>query len=143
VLAVYRKKVLSRRTFTSSSFFNFSRWCESVEFGMSSADWISPTTRPSGCADNSNCMIRSRGSVPMAESMSAYFATFSAVFLLEALAWFDTCRNMVTCQPILEFEPESPATRRQLLLYIGDYTSNPDLFSCGNHVVSALRKTWI
>src|ERR1700674_1840836 len=43
---------------------------------------MSPTTRPSGCADKSNCMIRSRGSVPIAENISAYFATRSARFLL-------------------------------------------------------------
>jgi len=84
VLAVYRKKVLSRRTFTSPSFLSFSRWCERVELGMSSSDWMSPTTSPSGCADSSSCMIRSRGSVPIAESMSAYLATFSALFLIVA-----------------------------------------------------------
>jgi len=88
VLAVYRKKVLSRRTFTSSSFFSLSRWCESVEFGMSNSDWISLTTNPSGCADSSNCMIRRRGSVPMAESMSAYLATRSVLFLIEATCIF-------------------------------------------------------
>ena len=38
------------------------------------------TTSPSGCADKSSCMMRRRGSVPIAESMSAYFATCSANF---------------------------------------------------------------
>jgi hypothetical protein len=88
VLAVYRKKVLSRRTFTSSSFFNLSRWCESVEFGISNSDWISPTTKPSGCAESSNCIIRRRGSVPIAESMSANFATCSVLFLVEVTGIF-------------------------------------------------------
>jgi hypothetical protein len=41
------------------------------EKGISSSFPISPTTSPSGCADNSRRMIRSRGSVPMAASMSA------------------------------------------------------------------------
>src|ERR1022692_388554 len=54
-----------------SSFFSLSRWCDSVELGMSSSSPISPTTRPSGCADSSNCIMRRRGSVPIAESMSA------------------------------------------------------------------------
>src|SRR5947209_6686568 len=43
---------------------------------------MSPTTSPSGCADKSNCIIRSRGSVPIAENISAYLATRSARFLL-------------------------------------------------------------
>src|SRR5260370_18857334 len=42
---------------------------------------MSPTTSPSGGADKSNCMIRSRGSLPIAENISAYFATRSARFL--------------------------------------------------------------
>ena len=37
VLAVYQRKVPSRRTFTRSSFFSLSRWCESVELGMSNS----------------------------------------------------------------------------------------------------------
>jgi hypothetical protein len=36
VLAAQRKKVLSRRTFTSSSFFSLSMRCESVEFSLNS-----------------------------------------------------------------------------------------------------------
>src|ERR1700693_3898470 len=55
---------------------------------MSSSSWISPTTSPSGCAERSNCMIRNLGSVPMAENMSAYFATCSVVFLLCAVGMF-------------------------------------------------------
>src|SRR5271169_3401618 len=45
---------------------------------------MSPTTRPSGCAVSSNCMMRSRGSVPMAENMSAYLATRSLDLVEEA-----------------------------------------------------------
>jgi hypothetical protein len=47
------------------------RGLDSVELGMSSSAPISPTTKPSGCAESSSRMIRSRGSVPIAESMSA------------------------------------------------------------------------
>src|SRR5208283_1693537 len=36
-LAVYQRKVPSRRTLTNSSFFSFSRWCESVELGISNS----------------------------------------------------------------------------------------------------------
>jgi hypothetical protein len=48
---------------------------------MSNSVWISPATKPSGCADNNNRMILSRGSVPIAENISANFATYSALFL--------------------------------------------------------------
>src|SRR5579864_1167763 len=40
---------------------------------------MSPTTIPSGWADKSNRMIRSLGSAPIAESMSAYLVTFSVL----------------------------------------------------------------
>src|ERR1035441_10637006 len=33
---------------------------------------MSPTTMPSGWAERSNCMMRSRGSVPIAASISTY-----------------------------------------------------------------------
>ena len=113
MLAVYRKKVLSRRTFTSSSFFNFSRWCESVEFGISSSDWILPATKPSGCADRSNCMIRSRGSAPIAESMSANFATCSVLFLLEATGIFRYLQKYGHTSSKFGIAPERRATRKQ------------------------------
>jgi len=81
-LAAYRRNVPSRRTVTRSSFLSFSRWCERVDPGMHSSSPISPTTRPSGWADSRSRMIRSRGSVPMADIMSANFATASgAVFV--------------------------------------------------------------
>src|SRR6266567_1383260 len=51
VLAEYQRNVPSRRTFTRFSFFNFSRWCERVELGISSSLPISPTIKPSGCAE--------------------------------------------------------------------------------------------
>src|SRR6267143_3260676 len=54
---------------------------------------MSPTTSPSGCADKSICMIRSRGSVPIAENMSAYFATRSARFLAVPLSIFPYLRK--------------------------------------------------
>ena len=41
-----------------------------------------------GCAESSNCMIRSRGSVPMAENMSAYFATRSLDLLGDIVGIF-------------------------------------------------------
>ena len=41
----------------------------SVELGMSSSAPISSTTKPSGCAESSSRMMRSRGSVPIAENM--------------------------------------------------------------------------
>src|ERR1700683_109795 len=37
VFAVYRRNVLSRFTRTSPSFLNLSRWCDRVEFGISSS----------------------------------------------------------------------------------------------------------
>ncbi len=46
---------------------------------------MSPTTSPSGWAVNSNCMIRSRASFPMAENMSAYSATRVLVLAGEGL----------------------------------------------------------
>src|SRR6185437_15335791 len=49
---------------------------------------MSPTTRPSGCADSNNCMMRRRGSVPMADIMSAYLATSSALFLVAGFVIF-------------------------------------------------------
>src|SRR5271167_847694 len=65
---------------------------------MSSSDWISPTTKPSGCAESSSCIILRRGSVPIAENMSANFATCSAFFLFVLIMYFDICRNKVDCQ---------------------------------------------
>jgi predicted DCC family thiol-disulfide oxidoreductase YuxK len=46
--AVYQRNFLSRLTVTRCSFLSFSRWCESVDGAISSSDWISPTTSPSG-----------------------------------------------------------------------------------------------
>ena len=54
------RKVPSRRTLTRSSFLSLSRWCESVELGISSSLPISPTTMPSGCAESRSRIIRSR-----------------------------------------------------------------------------------
>src|SRR6266478_2651667 len=54
---------------------------------------MSPTTSPSGWADKSNCIIRSRGSVPIAENMSAYFATRSGRFLPVPLSIFLYLQN--------------------------------------------------
>src|SRR5581483_1364314 len=73
---------------TRPSFLSLSRWCERVEFGISSSSCISPTTMPSGCAERSSCMMRRRASVPIAENMSAYRVTCSVDFLAEAIAMF-------------------------------------------------------
>ena len=44
-------------------------------------------------------MMRSRGSVPIAENMSAYLATCSVDFLgLEPWPYFDICRNIISSQ---------------------------------------------
>src|SRR6266446_4620981 len=86
---------------------------------------MSPTTNPSGCADKSNCIIRSRSSVPIAENMSAYFATRSARFLpvpmsiflyLQKYGWLSTPLP----EPALE-----PLTRRDQVLLPG--SSSPCL----------------
>ena len=138
MLAVYRKKVLSRRTFTSSSFFNLSRWCESVEFGMSSSDWISPTTKPSGCADSSNCMIRRRGSVPMAESMSAYFATCSVFFLLVAIGIFRYLQKYKFLSTRISHEARQTRLKKLLLdssKYLSDCAHPQRRIICGAVVI--------
>src|SRR5450432_1515228 len=49
---------------------------------------MSPTIRPSGCAARSSCMIRKRGTVLMAENMSANLATFLLDSLVTAVAIF-------------------------------------------------------
>src|SRR5271157_5508486 len=47
------------------------------QLGISSSAPMSPTTIPSGCAASSSCMMRNRGSVPMAENISEYRVTCS------------------------------------------------------------------
>src|SRR5208282_2851153 len=57
---------------------------------------------PSGCADKSSCIIRSRASVPIAENMSAYLAILSEVFLAAAvvmLPLLQKYRNVSTSGP--------------------------------------------
>src|SRR2546425_11296835 len=60
--ARHRKNFPSRVTLTNPSRCSASRWCESVEAGMSSSSWISPTTMPSGCADRSSRTMLNRAS---------------------------------------------------------------------------------
>src|SRR6188768_3680930 len=55
---------------------------------MASSDPISPTTSPSGCAESRSCMMRSRGSVPMAENMSAKRVIWSASYFVVAISIF-------------------------------------------------------
>src|SRR5437879_7020404 len=66
---------------------------------------MSPTTSPSGCADKSNCMIRSRGSVPIAENISAYFATRSARFLFDPFSIFRYLQKYGWLSTLLSLAP--------------------------------------
>ena len=56
---------------------SFSRWCKSAEFRISSSAPMSPTTMPSGYAESSKRRMRTRGSVPIADSMSRKRGTSS------------------------------------------------------------------
>src|SRR6188768_1793847 len=75
--------------------------------------WISPTTKPSGCADSSERTIRNRGSAPSAANMSAYFAT-STVFISIFLQVQNHCVKQ-TADP----RTERPVARQSRSFLVG------------------------
>src|SRR5882724_4207856 len=101
---------------------------------MSSSSWISPTTSPSGCAERSNCMIRNLGSVPMAENMSAYFATCSVVLLLCAVRIFlylQKYRTHVKSRTQENPSPRNPAMFGRDVSAVRDQANKCDWNTCG------------